>query len=389
MNKNEPFSEYEQSMVEFARELIRIRSYSGQERELAELIQSRMERLHYDDVTIDDMGNVVGRIGEARNPSVLLDAHMDTVEVNDMDSWTKPPFEGLVQNGSLFGRGAADMKSALAATVYAGAAARQTLLENGRAVYVTSSVCEECCDGEGLYHILTKDGIRPRYVMICEPSGNRIMLGHKGKMQTRIVTHGVSAHGATPQLGKNAVFEMASIIDRVERMNLELQKHDERGSISLTKIDCTSASPNAIPNSCSIRLDRRLAFGETERDAIGEMNTLIHAKEANWVYDELRMNSWTGRKIHYRPLHEAWRIPVEHPLTALCTAAYRKAFPSEEAILDYWDFSTNAVASVALKIPTIGFGPGDPMIAHTADEYCKVNEIVEAFHFYTVFLGLF
>lgn len=66
MNKNEPFSEYEQSVVEFARELIRIRSYSGQERELAELIQNRMKRLGYDDVTIDEMGNVVGRIGEAR-----------------------------------------------------------------------------------------------------------------------------------------------------------------------------------------------------------------------------------------------------------------------------------------------------------------------------------
>lgn len=386
MHCEKPFSEHECAMIDFAQQLIRIRSVFGHERELAEFIKARMEQLDYDAVEIDAMGNVIGRIGAPQRPAIILDAHMDTVEVNDAERWSRPPFGGEIHDGFLYGRGAADMKSSLAACVYAAVAARQAVLDKGKTAYITCTVCEECCDGEGLRYVLTEGGIKPFQVMICEPSGNRIMLGHQGKAQIRIVTHGISAHGAAPQLGKNAVYEMAGIIDRVEQLNQELQKRDDSGTLTLSDIRCTCASPNAVPDTCSISLDRRLAFAETERTVTNEMESLIRAKQAEWAYDEVHMKSWTGYDIHYRPLHMPWRISMEHPLAASCTAAYRKAFADKEPVFDYWNFSTNAVAPVSMGIPTIGFGPGDPLCAHTVDERCNVEEILEAFRFYAVLL---
>lgn len=373
------------SMIEFAQQLIRTRSFSGHEREVAEFVQDRMRWLGYDDVRIDGIGNVVGRIGAIREPEILLDAHMDTVEVNDGDAWTVPPFGAEIHGENIYGRGAADMKSALAACVYAGAAARQALLESGRTAYVVCSVCEECCDGEGLRYALTEGGVHPRNVAICEPSNNQIMLGHRGKMQACITARGVSAHGATPQLGENAVYEMAGLVRRVEKRNAKLQ-NSGGGTLTLTSIRCTSASPNAVPDSCTIRLDRRLAFGETYQDAAAEMDLLVHGKQASWSYDELRMKSWTGHEIHYKPMHQPWRIATDHALTNLCAAAYQSALHGKAPVFGYWDFSTNAVAPISLGIPTIGFGPGDPAQAHTADEHCSISDILDARRFYTALL---
>lgn len=388
MNDHTRLAEFEESMIQFAQQLIRIRSYSGCEQELAVFVKRQMELLGYDDVKIDEMGNVIGRIGEDRNPAILLDSHMDTVEVKDGACWTKPPFGGEIHNSRLYGRGAVDMKSALAACVFAGAAARKSLMDRGKTVYVTCSVCEECCDGEALRFILTQGAVHPSSVLICEPSSNQIMLGHKGKMQTLIVACGVSAHGATPQYGKNAVYEMAGIIERVAELNALLQKDSDKGSVTLSTIFCTSASPNAVPDSCSIRLDRRLAWGETEQNVIEEMEALVRSNQASWVYDEISMKSWTGCELSYRPLHMAWQIADDHPFTQTCLSAYRSVFSNVEPSFGYWNFSTNAVAPVSLGIPTVGFGPGDPAAAHTSDESCKVSEIIDAFRFYTSLLVL-
>lgn len=385
MSTFDRLQETESSMIEFAQLLIRTRSFSGHEREVAGFVQAKMRQLAYDDVRIDEIGNVVGRIGAIGEPAILLDAHMDTVEVNDGGAWTVPPFGAEIHGENLYGRGAADMKSALAACVYAAAAAKRVLTESGRTAYVACSVCEECCDGEGLRYLLTEGGVHPHNVVICEPSNNQIMLGHRGKMQACITSRGVSAHGATPQLGENAVYKMAELVRRVEKRNAKLQKSGG-GTLTLTNIRCTSASPNAVPDSCTIRLDRRLVFGETYQDAAAEMDSLVRGEQASWSYDELQMKSWTGHEISYKPMHQPWRIATDHALTNLCVEAYQSVFCGKTPAFSYWDFSTNAVAPVSLGIPTIGFGPGDPAQAHTADEHCSINDIIDARRFYTALL---
>ena len=376
----------EQELIFFARDLVRIKSYSGQEREIITVIAEKMKQLGYDEVVIDTMGNVLGRIGNGEQV-IMFDSHVDTVEVQDEDAWTVPPFSGEIVDGRLYGRGSVDMKSAAAASIYAGVVAKEMGWEQGKTIYVSCTVLEEDCDGENLKHLFKEKNIRPDWMVICEPSNNLITLGHKGKAQMIIRTHGVSAHGSAPEKGKNAVYEMAEIIQRIEALNNGLfQKKAPRGTLVLSRISSLSASLNAVPFQCEIYLDRRIVVGETEDTIKEEMEKIIQGKEATWEIGTLHRTSWTGLPVIYEPLHPAWKIEMEHPLTSACRKAYEKTFGKPPEHYDYWDFSTNAVSTVSLEIPTIGFGPGEYKLAHMRDENCRVAQIVEACQFYATLI---
>ena len=376
-------SQQKDELIEFAQSLVRIQSPSGQEGKIIRFIEQKMKALGYDEVTLDAMGNLVGRIGGG-GKSILFDSHVDVVAVNDENEWTRAPFGGIIADGRLHGRGSVDMKSGAAASIYAGVIARQLGWATRKSIYVSCSVFEEDCDGENLKHLFQELSLKPDFVLICEPSDNVITLGHKGKAQILIKTQGVSAHGAAPEKGVNAVYEMAEIIQRVEKANQALmQKDGLHGTLVLSQISSRSASLNAVPSECEIYLDRRTVPGETQDAIRREMDRLIEGKRAAWEVGTLHRQSWTGLEIIYRPFHPAWKIGLEHELTRACIAAYGENFGRQPAGYGFWDFSTNAVTPVSLGIPTIGFGPGDPKLAHMRDESCEVDQIVEACSFYT------
>jgi putative selenium metabolism hydrolase len=374
--------ETERELVEFAQQLVRIQSLSGQEEELLRFVEQRMRDLGYDEVIFDAMGNLLGRIGHGPH-SILFDSHADTVAVTDAETWHVPPFSGAIVDGRLYGRGAVDMKASIAASVYAAALAKRAGLVEGQSVYVSCSVFEEDCDGENLKHLFKELGLRPDYVVICEPSGNQIALGHKGKAQIAIKTHGVSAHGSAPEKGVNAIYEMAEIIQRVERTNTTLMALGEpRRTLVMSRISSVAASLNAVPSECEVYLDRRTVPGETEEDIRREIESLIAGKNATWEIGTLHRTSWTGMPIRYEPFHAAWQISQEHELTQACIAAYRAQFGQEPGGYEFWNFGTNAVTPVSMGIPTIGFGPGDHKQAHMRNENCPVSEMVDACGFY-------
>ena len=234
--------EIKHELIEFTQGLIRIKSMSGQEEGIIKFIEQKMKALGYDEVIIDSMGNLLGRIGNGEK-SILFDSHVDTVAVNDEAEWKVPPFSGEIVDGHLYGRGSVDMKSSVAASIYAGVIAKKMGLDSGKTIYVSCTVFEEDCDGENLKHLFKELNLKPDYVVICEPSNNKIALGHKGKAQISIKTQGVSAHGSAPEKGVNAIYEMAEIIQRVERTNAELMKQDiSRGTLVMSKISSISAS---------------------------------------------------------------------------------------------------------------------------------------------------
>jgi acetylornithine deacetylase/succinyl-diaminopimelate desuccinylase-like protein len=185
-------------------------------------------------------------------------------------------------------------------------------------------------------------------------------------------------------MGINAIYEMAEIIQRVDRTNLELMKKDgARGTLVMSRISSVSASLNAVPSECEVYLDRRMIPGETEDAIRHEMDQLIKGKYATWEVGTLHRKSWTGMEIKYEPFHLAWKIDLNHELTKACIAAYRENFGNEPTEYDFWDFSTNAVTPVSMGIPTIGFGPGEYKLAHMRNESCEVNQILDACGFYT------
>jgi putative selenium metabolism hydrolase len=373
----------ERALVEFTQNLVRIKSLSGQEEQIIRDIAQKMNALGYDEVSIDAMGNVLGRIGSG-SKTILFDSHVDTVAVTDEEQWDVPPVSGAIVDGYLYGRGSVDMKSSVAASIYAGARAKTLGWQAGKTIYVSCSVLEEDCDGENLKHLFRERHLRPDYVVICEPSDNKISLGHKGKAQVTIKTHGISAHGSAPEKGVNAIYEMAEIIQRVEKRNAELMQADApRGTLAMTRISSTAASLNAVPSECEAYLDRRIFPGETEEAIQQEFDQLIQGKNATWQVDTVTRRSWTGMQLHYRPFHLAWTIDREHVLTKTCNAAYEDTFGCTPGEYVFWDFSTNAVTPVGMGIPTIGFGPGDYKLAHMCNERCKVDQIIDACSFYT------
>ncbi len=375
--------ELKKELVEFTQSLVRIKSLSGQEGEIIKFIEKKMISLGYDEVTIDSMGNLLGRIGNGEK-SLMFDSHVDTVEVKDEAEWNIPPFSGDIADGRLHGRGSVDMKSSVAASIYAGAIAKRSGFTSGKTIYVSCTVFEEDCDGENLKHLFKELNFKPNYVVICEPSNNKITLGHKGKAQISIKTHGVSAHGSAPEKGINAIYEMAEIIRRVEQVNLELMKKDgARGTLVMSRISSVSASLNAVPSECEVYLDRRMVPGETEDAIKQEMGQLIKGRNATWEVGTLHRKSWTGMEIKYEPFHLAWKIDLNHELSKACIAAYAESFGNEPTEYDFWDFSTNAVTPVSMGIPTIGFGPGEYKLAHMRNENCKVDQILDACVFYT------
>jgi len=369
-------------LIEFTRDLVRIKSYTCREKEIIHRIESEMKALNYDEIIIDAMGNILGRMGSGEK-KIMLDSHIDTVEVTDASAWTHDPFGGVIVDGRLHGRGSVDMKSGAAASVYAAAMAKQLGLLDGKTVYISCTVMEEDCDGENLKHLFKECNLRPDYMVICEPSDNKLVTGHKGKAQIAVRTHGVSAHGSAPEKGLNAVYEMAEIIQRVEETNAALMASEgAHGTLVLSRISSLSESLNAVPFACEIYLDRRMVLGETRQTVKREMDAVIDGKKASWQVGTLDRKSWTGMDVSYDPIHVPWEIDLDHDLTQACFEAFRTAFGSDPE-LDYWDFSTNAVTTVDIGIPTIGFGPGEYKLAHMVNENCEVNKIVDACLFYT------
>ena len=372
--------EFEKALLDFYRLGIRTRSYSDEEGDYASLILSQMRALDYDEAWIDKAGNVVGRVGTG--PLVLhFDSHMDTVRAEN-DGWLRPPFSADCVEGRIYGRGSVDMKGGLSASVFAAALAKKLGLLEGKTIYVTASVCEEYCDGVCLEHFYKESGVRPDYCVICEPSDNVITLGHTGKVQARIKTRGLSAHGSAPEKGKNAVYEMAEIISRVDALNKRLHENGG-GTIVLSDISCVTASLNAVPSECEIYLDRRLRLNETTAQVKEELDALVHGKDAFWEPGTLVHKSWKGTELVYLPVHEPWKISEEHPLTQACCEAYSRVFGRKSERFDFWDFGTNAVVPVSMGIPVIGFGPGEYKLAHMTNECCDAKAVANACLFYT------
>ena len=365
-------------LLAFAADLVRIRSYSGHEEEIVRFIAGHMRQLGFADVRIDGFGNVVGRLGEGPR-SIMFDSHIDTVEVLDADQWEQPPFGGLIVDGNLWGRGSVDMKSGAAASIYAATLAHKLGYTEGKTVWVTCTALEEDCDGENLAHMFRELSLRPDLFVTCEPSGNVITTGHKGKAQMVIKASGVSAHGSAPEKGVNAIYEMAEIIQRVEQTNLRLAAQPApRGTLVMSRISSSSVSLNAVPFACEAYLDRRMALGETRATIQQEMDAIVAGKSASWVVGTLRRRTWTGLDLTYEPMHLAWQIAHEHELTRAFVGAYAETYGVPPRSFDFWDFSTNAVTPVRLGIPSIGFGPGEYKLAHMRNEHCPVQQIVDA-----------
>lgn len=382
----------EADLTSFMQDIIRIQSLSSQEGNVIERIRKEMTQLGYDEVTVDPMGNLIGRIGNG--PHVIaFDGHVDTVDVGDPSLWDREPFSGEVEDGILYGRGASDMKGGVASSVYAGALIKRRGIPDNVTLYVTATVQEEDCDGLCWQYIANEDGIRPDLVVITEPTSLRVYRGHRGRMEMEVHTSGISCHGSAPERGVNAIFKMANIIADIESLNERLEPRAplDKGTVTISEIRSTSPSLCAVADGCTIHLDRRLTIGETEDSSVAEIEALpsVQAADATVTVLEYAVPSYTDLTYPTRKYYPTWELPEDASGTQAALAAHQNAF-GEDAEVGFWVFSTNAVATAGMfGMPTIGFGPGHEKFAHAPNEQVEIEHLVRCSAFYVALVDEF
>jgi putative selenium metabolism hydrolase len=377
---------YEADIVRFLRDLVAIPAESGHEGPVIQRIRQEMESAGFDEIRIDPMGNILGRIGSGKRV-IMMDSHTDTVGVGDPKEWAWDPYQGKVEDGYVYGRGACDQRAGMACMVYAGKLIKALGLLGDYTLWVVGSVQEEDCDGLAWLYILKEDGIRPDCVVITEPTGLRVYRGQRGRMEIEVHLRGRSCHASAPERGDNPIYKMTRLVQEVEKLNTRLRDDAflGKGTIAVTEIRSLSPSLCAVPGACSIHLDRRLTAGESKESALAEVAALPGAEGAEIELLTYDTPSYTGLKYPMEKYYPTWVLDEGRPLARAAVAAYESLW-RKPPVVDKWTFSTNGVGSMGLMgVPTIGFGPGEEDVAHSVTERVPIRHLVEAAQFYAAF----
>ncbi len=207
---------YEKDITAFLRAMISHPSESCEEGEVVATIKAEMEKLNFDEVKVDGLGNVMGFMGDG-DKIIAIDGHIDTVGIGNRDNWDFDPYEGFEDDQLIGGRGGSDQEGGVASATYAAKMMKDMdLIPEGYKIMVVGTVqeedCEEDCDGMCWQYIYNVDGIKPEFVISTEPTDGGIYRGHRGRMEIRVDVKGVSCHGSAPERGDNAIYKMADII---------------------------------------------------------------------------------------------------------------------------------------------------------------------------------
>lgn len=378
---------YKPEISKFLRDMIALPSESCQEKDVILRIKEEMEKVGFDKVEIDQMGNVLGYIGHGDH-LIAMDAHIDTVGVGDKELWDYDPFEGYEDDEIIIGRGASDQEGGMASMVYAGKIIKDLNLEDDYTLLITGTVQEEDCDGLCWHYMIEEEDIRPEFVVITEPSSCNIYRGHRGRMEIKVTTHGVSCHGSAPDRGDNAIYKMAPIINELKALNENL-KDDPflgKGTLTVSEIFFSSPSRCAVADGCSISIDRRLTAGESWEFALQQIKNLPAVKEAKADVEMYKYDrpSYTGFTYPIESYFPTWVIEEDHPVCDTLVDSYKSLF-NEDPLVDKWTFSTNGVSIMGRHgIPVIGFGPGHEDQAHAPNEKTWKDELVKAAAIYAL-----
>lgn len=381
--------EMEHPLTQFLSDLVQIPSTSTHEKACIDRIEKEMKRIGFAEVQRDALGNLRGRIGDG--PRVLaIDGHCDVVDVGNRDLWDDEPFSGEIRDGKLWGRGSCDQKSGLACAIYSARLLQQIGLPDDVTVWVTATVQEEDLEGVAWKYLVDEEKLKPDAVLITEPTNLNIYRGHRGRMEIKVRTDGISCHGSAPERGDNAIYKMAGIIAEIEQLNTRL-KDDAflgKGTVTISDIRSTAPSLCAVADSCEIHLDRRLTDGETIETALAEVRGLPAVQKANATVTvhQYKTPSYTGLLYPMEAYCPTWVLPEDHPLLQNAVQTYRTLFDATPKV-DKWTFSTNGVGTMGrYGIPTCGFGPANEVLAHAPNEFVPVDHLTKALAFYTAFV---
>ena len=430
---------YQADMTRFLRDMIAIPSESCEEEGVVKRIAAEMEKLGYDKVEFDGLGNVIGWMGDG-DKIIAIDSHIDTVGIGNINNWEKDPYEGYETDEIIYGRGGSDQEGGMASATYGAKIMKDLgLIPAGYKIMVVGSVQEEDCDGMCWQYIVNKYFAskeeaqkKVEFVISTEPTDGGIYRGHRGRMEIRVDVKGVSCHGSAPERGDNAIYKMADILQNVRDLNgnpaddtVEIKglvkmldpkynpEHWEdarflgRGTCTTSQIFYTSPSRCAVADSCAISIDRRMTAGETWDSCLEEIRNLPAVKKygddvtvSMYMYDR---PSWTGEVYETECFFPTWinkedaahvqaLIDAHHGLWGDKRLGTPASMSKREGrpLTDKWTFSTNGVSIQGrYGIPCVGFGPGAESQAHAPNEVTYKQDLVVCAALYAAVPGLY
>ncbi len=367
----------------FLQRLIQTPSLSGEEGAIARLVLEEMQTLGYDEVWMDEAGNVIGLIrGRGEAPPVMFNTHMDHVDPGDPAAWPPyaRPYSGALHDGKVWGRGSSDIKGPLSAQVYGIA----RLLGGGRPpgdVYVTADVQEEI-GGLGARLLAQTFENEVPLVVIGEPSSNELRRGHRGRTELTVYVRGRSVHASVPERGVNPLYVVANFLGRLR--SLDMLEHEELGqsSVAPTLLRTDQTSSNVTPGEAWLTLDWRNVPGESAKDIRAKLRPLLEASLVEGATGEVRLEacdrvSFTGYAKKQRADNPAYSLPPDHPAIRAAKIVLSQAL-GREIPIGLWRFATDGGHFAQAGMTVIGFGPGDESVVHTVNEYIDIVEWEEA-----------
>ncbi len=381
INKNMP------NVSKFLCDMIKIPSLSGSETNIITRIKKEMVKCLFDNIYIDRIGNIIGRIGNGKK-IILMEAHIDVVDALSLNLWKNEPFNGIIRNGRIYGRGAADQKGAIAAMLYSAYILKKLNLLGNYSLFIAGTVMFEKCPGIGLEHLIGNEKLNPNCVIITAPTNLNIHIAQKGHLQLKLSVYGKSSHSGLGELSKSAIYKNLQILQVIKKINQKLKsdKYTGKNKISVTGVVTKNPEEYTIPSLCEIYLDFQLSPNMTKNNALNQIKKYFN-KFSNIEIDITKYNGYSYKeyKILYEKYLPGWHIEKKSKLIRIAEDTYKLIY-NKAPQFSFWQIPTSGSISMGkFKIPTLGFGPGNVKDIHTENESISIEQIRKSMLFYIFF----
>ena len=378
-------------LIDFARRLVRVPSTNQpnagrSEAAAAALVAEQMRDFGWRPLVEEaapGRPNVIGVVeGGEPGPTLMLEGHTDVVTEGNPRSWSYDPFGGVVVNGRLYGRGAADMKGGLAAMVYAAAALAAAGPFPGRLLLAALA------DEEGAM-LGVKDFVRRRHAagvsaaIVCEPEGGEVCIAQKGAIRVGVDAVGKMAHAAMPDQGSNPIPPLAELVMRCRHLEaaiqLEAGVHPLLGRPHITPTLIEAGSPdqlNVIPCAGRLGLDIRTTPGVDHANLLDRLSAACS-------------DGLEGLSIAVIDDRPPTHTPADHPVVRAVAEAHLHVHGQTPVLGGVPGTTDGTILWRDAGVPIVVYGPGDKWIAHQVDEYVELDDLVSCAEVYAEAARLF
>ncbi|MEA2070885.1 MAG: M20/M25/M40 family metallo-hydrolase [Asgard group archaeon] len=370
----------ERSVLNLAKRLIKTQSISGNEKKLVTLLAIELKKAGFNRVQYDEQNyNIIGTLpGLSKGMSLMLVGHLDTVPAGGMEK----PFQGLEMEGSkfgtngkvIYGRGACDMKAALAAMISAGGALKRARVRLKGGFTFVGLTNTKNGHSKGLEDVLSKFELDPDYILSCAPTNMNINVGHPGEAIFDILTYGKMTNIGALNKGENAILKMQKILKYLlNETSLPEDKIYGKANMFVSSIISKPVRANSlVPSQCKANLVRQYFKNEKPEEIKKELLDLL--KKYNFKEKE-------DVKISLKRSFPPLQTKENSEIISFIQQSYQEIIDKKTEI-GFWKNGINLSEILNVDYPIVGFGPGDDTLMHTAEEHVPINQIITAAKIY-------